>query len=194
MEEALIRVEKFIRELFAGRTPSFLKYHNIHHTETVVTRCYEIAGHVALTNAELFCLISAAWFHDAGHLFNELADHEKAGSDLMTAFLRSNLIEDGVIREAGACIMATKMPSDPQTTIEKIICDADTYHFGTPEFLQTDPIVYEEFEARLSVHIKNKIDKSIWLLESHRFFTCWCQQHLNKGKQKNIEYLKTLIK
>jgi predicted metal-dependent HD superfamily phosphohydrolase len=194
VEKELTRVKIFINELFSRRNQVVLKYHNLHHTENVVARCYEIASHFDLTNPELFCLISAAWFHDCGHLFNELADHEKAGSDLMAAFLKSCLTSDSLITIITNCIIVTKMPSRPVTEIEKIICDADTYHFGTPEFLITDTRIYEEMESRLSIHISNKIDKSIRLLESHQFFTPYCQETLNSGKKKNIDYLKSLIK
>jgi len=85
--------------------------------------------------------------------------------------------------------MATRTPSNPKTLIEKILCDADTYHFGTKEFRLTDPKVYEEMEARLHIQIENKIYKSIQLLESHRYFTSYCQDLLNKGKQDNLDFL-----
>ncbi|HEY2349581.1 MAG TPA: HD domain-containing protein [Puia sp.] len=191
MEKVLSKVKIFVTELFSGRNLSFLIYHNLRHTETVVDRANEMATYYEIDDTEKFCLISAAWFHDTGHLFNELADHEKTGCDLMTSFLRSFFIDEKLISKISDCIYATKIPSDPKTLNEKIICDADTYHFGTKEFRITDPKVYEEMEARLHVHIDNKVDRSIQLLESHRFFTDYCQNLLNKGKQENIDFLKS---
>ena len=190
MEKVLSKVKIFVTELFSQRILPFLKYHNFHHTETVVDRANEIAIHYAISDTEKFCLLTAAWFHDTGHLFNELAEHEQTGADLMSSFLKSFLIEEDLIRKISDCIMATRIPSDPKTIIEKILCDADTYHFGTKEFRLSDPKVYEEMEARLHVHIENKIYKSIHLLESHQFFTDYCQDLLNKGKQENIAFLK----
>jgi len=193
MEKVLSRVRIFVTELFSRRTLPFLKYHNFHHTETVVDRANEIAIHYTLDESEKICLITAAWFHDIGHLFNELAEHEQTGSDLMTSFLKSLFIEEDMIRKISDCIMVTRTPSDPKTLIEKIMCDADTYHFGTKEFRLTDPKVYEEMEARLHIQIENKIYKSIQLLESHRFFTDYCQELLNKGKQENVDFLKRSV-
>ena len=190
MEKVLGRVKIFVTELFSQRNLPFLKYHNFHHTETVVDHANEIAIHYAINDSEKFCLLTAAWFHDTGHLFNELAEHEQTGADLMTSFLKSFFIEKDLIRNISDCILATRIPSDPKTIIEKILCDADTYHFGTKEFRLSDPKVYEELEARLHVPIENKIYKSIHLLESHRFFTDYCQDLLNKGKQENIDFLK----
>lgn len=194
MEKVLSRVKIFVTELFSRRTLPFLKYHNFQHTESVVDHANEIAIHYAINDSEKFCLITAAWFHDTGHLFNELAEHEQTGVDLMTSFLKSFSIEEDIIWKISDCIMATRIPSDPKTMIEKILCDADTYHFGTKEFRLTDPIVYEEMEARLHVQIENKTYKSIRLLESHRFFTDYCQDLLNKGKEENIAFLKHALK
>jgi predicted metal-dependent HD superfamily phosphohydrolase len=194
MEKVLGKVKLFVTELFSQRNLPFLKYHNFRHTETVVDRANEIADHYAVNDTEKICLISAAWFHDTGHLFNELADHEQAGADLMTSFLKSSFIDNDLIVQISDCILVTKIPSDPKNVIERILCDADTYHFGTKEFRLTDPKIYEEMEARLGIYIENKANKSIKLLESHRFFTDYCQDLLNKGKHENIDFLKRSIK
>lgn len=194
MEKVLSRIRIFVTELFLQRTLPFLKYHNFRHTETVVDRANEIAIHYALDDSEKFCLIAAAWFHDSGHLFNELTEHEQTGADLMKSFLKSLFIEEDIIVKIYDCIMATRIPSNPKTIIEKILCDADTYHFGTKEFRLSDPKVYEEMEARLHIQIKNKISRSIHLLESHRFFTDYCQDLLNNGKEENLDFLKRLMK
>ena len=194
MDKVLSRIRIFVTELFSKRTLPFLIYHNLQHTETVVDRANEIAIHCAIDDSEKFCLITAAWFHDTGHLFNELAEHEQTGADLMSSFLKSFFIEEDIISKISDCIMATRIPSDPKTIIEKILCDADTYHFGTKEFLFSDPKVYEEMEARLHIQIENKISKSIQLLESHRYFTAYCQELLNNGKQENLDFLKHSMK
>jgi hypothetical protein len=193
MEKLLLKIRPFIFELFSRRTFSFLKYHNFHHTETVVERAYEISRQFPLTQREIFSLITAAWFHDTGHLFNELADHEKVGADLMASYLKSFSLEEDLIDEIYACILATKTPTHPDTLIQKIICDADTYHFGTKQFFETDPEVYEELEERFGTPIQNKIEKSIHLLESHQYYTLYCQELLNNGKKENINLLKSQI-
>ena len=195
MDKIILKVKPYIQELFSRRTPSFLKYHNLAHTEKVVERTIEIskASPVPLNEKDFFCVITAAWFHDTGHLFHELKDHEQAGADLMAAFLKSFQLEDSIIDEAAGCIMATRVPSKPKTAIEQIICDADTYHFGTKEFLETDSLVYAELEERLNIHIENKIQKSIKLLESHQFYTVYCRDMLDKGKKENIAKLRRLL-
>ena len=195
MDKIIFKVKPYIQELFTRRTPSFLKYHNLAHTEKVVERTIEIskASPVPLHDRDFYSVITAAWFHDTGHLFNELKDHEQASADLMAAYLKSFQIEDSIINEAAGCIMATRVPSNPKTDLEQIICDADTYHFGTKEFLETDSMVYAELEERLKIHIENKTRESINLLESHQFYTAYCRDLLDKGKKENIAKLRRLL-
>ena len=38
------------------------------------------------------------------------------------------------------------MPAVPSTLVEQIICDADTYHLGTEDFLHLDKLVWQELE------------------------------------------------
>jgi len=192
VEKVIPKIKSFVQELFTKRTFPFLKYHNLTHTEKVVERSIEIikASQVPLDERDFFCLLTAAWFHDTGHLFNELKDHEQTGADLMTAFLKSFSIDDLVIGVIAGCILSTQFPTNPQTTLEQILCDADTYHFGTKEFLETDPKIYAEMEERLNIHIENKTQKSLNLLESHRFYTSYCRDLLEKGKKENIAYLR----
>jgi predicted metal-dependent HD superfamily phosphohydrolase len=194
-DKIMLRIKAYVQDLFQRRNLSFLKYHNLSHTEKVVERSIEIARASAdpIDEQSMNSLIIAAWFHDTGHLFNELKEHEQAGADLMAAFLKSFSIDDSIIDEVGRCIMATKFPSYPHTTLEQILCDADTYHFGTKEFFETDHRIYEEFEARLHTEIKGKTEKSIRLLESHQFFTAYCQELLNPGKLENIKQLRSLL-
>ena len=191
MDKIILKVKPYIQELFSRRTPSFLKYHNLAHTEKVVERTIEIskASPVPLNEKDFFCVITAAWFHDTGHLFNELKDHEQAGADLMAAFLKSFQLEDSIINEAAGCIMATRVPSNPKTAIEQIICDADTYHLGTRDFQHLDKLVWQELELRLNKPINNKVQRSLLLLENHHFFTGYCRQLLSTGKDRNIAQL-----
>jgi predicted metal-dependent HD superfamily phosphohydrolase len=195
VDKVILKIRPYTQELFKRRTFPYLKYHNLTHTEKVVERSIEISKSypIPLNEREFLCLMTAAWFHDTGHLFNELKQHEQAGVDLMASFLKSFLIEDSIIDEIGRCIMATKLPSNPQTELERILCDADTYHFGTKEFLETDPKIYAELEERLNIHIDNKAQKTISLLESHNYYTTYCQDLLGNGKKENIAHFRRLL-
>lgn len=185
----LIEIEKVVEELFLVNDKPYLLYHNINHTRNVVKRAQEIAGVYALTDEELFVLQAAAWFHDTGHLFSNMAQHEEMSVQIMRIYLGDKL-DEPMLTSIGNCILATNIAVKPVSLIEKIICDADTYHFGTAEFRQTDPVVWREVEKRLGKTIERKEEKSLHLLQLHTFYTQYCVNLLSKGKQENMQWMK----
>ncbi len=84
------------------------------------------------------------------------------------------------------CIMATKIPQGPETLLEKIICDADTYHLGTKDFIDTDSSVKKELQSRINLSLDDWDSKTLNMLIKHTYFTSYCQEQLSKGKQENI--------
>ena len=192
ISKKLIEIEKIVEELFMVNDKPYLLYHNINHTRNVVKRVQEIAGVYSLNEEELFILQAAAWFHDTGHLFSNMAQHEEMSVQIMRIYLGDKL-EEQMLNNIANCIMVTNIAVKPVSLIEMIICDADTYHFGTTEFHQTDPVVWQEMEKRLGKTIERKVEKSLHLLQIHSFYTHHCQTLLHKGKQENIEWLKQKI-
>jgi hypothetical protein len=107
-------------------------------------------------------------------------------------FLRSEEVDEDVIAEVEGCILATVWPQNPTNFLQQVVCDADLFHFGTPEFGDWNKLVRKEAEQRLG----KKIDKTEWrkstikLLENHEFQTDYCRDLLDKQKKKNLEKLK----
>ncbi|MEH6307262.1 HD domain-containing protein [Olivibacter sp. CPCC 100613] len=192
MKTELTQIAAFVEELFRVRSLPCLFYHNLDHTKQVVKHAREIATHCALNQEEQFTLLAAAWFHDTGHLFGDISTHEQLGVKLMREYFAERLIDRGILKRIEACIMATKMPAKPLTLLEEILCDADTYHIGTNEFMKLDEQVWCELECRLGICIDKKIEKSIHFLKTHQFFTVYCRQLLSEGKTKNLQHLKSL--
>ena len=188
----LREIEKIVEELFLVNDKPYLLYHNINHTRNVVKRVQEIAAVHALNEEDLFVLQAAAWFHDTGHLFSNMAQHEEMSVQIMRIYLGDKLDEQTLVN-IGNCIMVTNMAVKPVSLVEMILCDADTYHFGTTEFRQTDPVVWQELEKRLEKTIERKEEKSLHLLQLHSFYTHYCVNLLSKGKQENMEWLKQKI-
>lgn len=167
------------------------EFHNIDHTRSVVSRTNEIAGHYQLSDREMFILFVAAWFHDIGYLFVEPAYHEEKSVEVMQDFMKQNGLPDIDIQEIAACILATKAPRKPAGILQEIICDADTFHFGTKEFPKTNKNVYKEL-----LHTNEGLDKqeflvkSVEMLAEHKFFTSYCRSLLHEEKIKNMKKLK----
>jgi len=96
-----------------------------------------------------------------------------------------------LISEIEACIMSTKMPRNPASLIQHILCDADTYHIGTDDFKKTDKRLKKEYIKRKLISPKANWNKrSLEFMEGHKYFTLYCQGLLEEGKQKNMERLR----
>lgn len=189
----LAEIEDYVRQLFDTYNTASLCYHNLEHTRAVAAHTAEIAAHYQLEGDTLFALMAAAWFHDTGHLLGTIAGHEEASVRLMTAFFEDRGAGPAMTAQAASLIRATKMPVHPVTLPEKIIVDADSYHLGTEVFRQTDQLVRQELAARLSKRIDNWYVHTLRFLESHVFYTDYCRALLEEGKQRNIEYVKSLL-
>ena len=168
-------------------------YHNLVHTKAVVDHAKEIAVFYALDEREI-CIISiAAWFHDIGQLCGEMEGHEERSRLIMNNYLSNTDASAGFIELAGNCIMATKCGSNPQSLAEKIVCDADTYHFGTLFFRETEFLVEKEMEIRTRKKFPQWHAGSLELLKNHIFYTEYCQLLLLQGKRENIAWLESLV-
>jgi predicted metal-dependent HD superfamily phosphohydrolase len=185
----LADVEKHVRDLFLQYQHPYLIYHNLAHTGKVVTRTKEIAEFYKYNDLNKFIVMAAAWFHDTGHLQGDMDAHEQKSVGLMVEYLSSRNVDFNLIGEIGKCIMATKMPVNPVSLSEKIICDADTYHLGTEDFFEQNNLVKLELEARSGKTIENWHASSLVFMKTHHYYTSYCQQVLSEGKKKNIQKL-----
>lgn len=188
----LDKVKHHVHHFFGTKALAQLSYHNLVHTESVVANAVRIANHYRLEDKETFIVVTAAWFHDTGYSTGEAEGHEKRGAEMAAEFLRSEEVDEDVIFEVQGCILATVWPQNPANFLQQVVCDADLFHLGTPEFGDWNKLVRKEAEQRLG----RKIDKTDWrrstirLLENHEYQTDYCRDLLDKQKKKNLEKLK----
>ena len=185
------KIEDYVTGLFEQMHTPELAFHNLEHTQNVVKHTQEIAGHYKVSENEMLILFASAWFHDTGHLFTEPAKHEAMGVEIMKKFMKEYIEDEKTIKAIEECIMATKSPRHPKNLLEQIICDADTYHFGTKDFKKTNKSAFEECDLRSGETDAVKfLESTIKMLETHRFYTSYCKELLDKGKKKNLKKLK----
>ena len=188
----LDKVRHYVHRFFAEKDISGLTYHNLKHTESVVSNAARIADHYKLDDREFFIVGAAAWFHDTGYYAGDAPGHEQKGADVAAAFLKEDGIGNEEIEEIRGCILATVVPQKPNNLLQQIVCDADLFHFGTEEFVERNKLMRKEAEKRCG----KKIDKAVWrkstirLLEEHHFQTDYCRNLLGEQKQKNLAKLK----
>ncbi|THU41632.1 HD domain-containing protein [Niastella caeni] len=186
----LIDTESYVKGLFKQHDHANLVFHNLEHTESVVEHIHEIASQYEIPDKDLLELSIAGWFHDTGHLFTDPADHEEKSVALMDEFIRTKTDDEELINTIAALIRITKFPPTPQSLPEMIICDADTYHFGLEDFKQTNKAMKKELILRnMNTMVMDWEKNSLELLGKHQYFTSYCINKLQKGKEKNIRRL-----
>jgi hypothetical protein len=84
------------------------------------------------------------------------------------------------------------MPQSPLSQVEKIVCDADLYHLGTADFKKMNQQLRQEQEAYFGKPISKREwrQRNLEFLESHQYFTDYCQQKLEPQKQEWIRQLR----
>ena len=144
------KAENFVMGLFEKNKQEALLFHNLEHTRSVVARAKEIASQYELSEKDQAILYISAWFHDTGHLFVEPAMHEVKSIELMKTFFAGQATneEEDLLSPVEKCILATRIPGNPKTLPEQIICDADTYHVCTKDFKDLNKRLRKEYIRR----------------------------------------------
>lgn len=188
LEQAQTRVT----EIFRTKVDPKFVFHNLDHTQQVVMAAEEIAAYYNLNEEDRFVLLLAAWFHDTGFSSGHPEEHEKESIRMATDFLQQNGVDPETIQRVSSCIQATRMPQSPLSQVEKIMCDADLYHLGTDDFKKMNQALRQEQEAYNNKEFSKKEwrQRNIEFLESHQYFTDYCQRRLEPQKQEWIRQLR----
>ena len=188
------QAEEKVVELYDTVPHENLLYHTIGHTKKVVDRANEIAAHYELSERDITVLNIAAWFHDTGHLYTEPSSHEEKSVELMREWVANKGDHTELADEIEQVILATKLSTPPVGLVQEIIKDADTYHFGQPEFKKLDKLMKKEMGLRnLDIMVRDWQKNALTLLESHQFYTSYCKDLLETQKEKNIARIKNKV-
>lgn len=191
------KAEVCVREIYEKYPREVFTYHNLGHVEQVVKAAGQIASHYQLNDQDFRAVLIAAWFHDVGYLFMDCYDdHEIKSAEFATSFLVDNQEDSILIEKVCECILATKIFCEPTSLISKIVADADLFHLGTIDFRKTNKMMWVEIKRCFGKKIPTDewYKKALYLLEKHQFHTEYCREHLQEGKQENIDFLKEWLK
>jgi len=187
------RAETFLMDqLRTGLLPT-LYYHGLHHTLDVAGAALDIAQHEGVTDAESLTLLkTAALYHDSGFM-TTYQGHEEAGCRLALETLPDFGYSDQQIGTICDLIRATKVPQQPRTHLERILCDADLDYLGRDDFEPIAHTLYEELKTRDAV-----ADEAAWnqmqvrFLTNHTYWTPTSIARREPGKQANLARLRAL--
>lgn len=186
-------IQEYILNKLERELPSHLYYHNVKHTVDVVTQAELIGLGEGVSDEDILLLKTAALFHDAGHTIG-YDEHEKNGVAMARQILPDFKYTAKQIDTICHIIMATQLPPNPQTRLEKIICDADLDYLGRSDFIPVSNTLYEELKEQNKIESFNAWNKlQIKFLSGHQFFTETAKNLREVNKQKQIERIKTMI-
>ncbi len=192
MSSSFSEIKKNITDKLSKELPNHLTYHDIEHTLYVLEKSVFIAKKEKVSKKDLRLIKIAALYHDSGFLKGP-KDHEEMSCKIVKKDLK-NVLDKEELKKVCGMIMATKIPQSPTNLCEQILADADLEYLGTKNFLPVGDKLYEELKhsnPKLSVKQWNEIQ--IGFIGKHSYHTKFCRQYREKYKQKNLEYLKTLI-
>lgn len=185
------QTENFVTKYIHENDNPDLLYHNLFHTQHIVSVTNKIAKHCALKDKEFFIVITAAWFLHSGY-YKDILHPEEASAKMAEDFLKNSGVEEESIHSIKKCILATKIPKTPGTLLEEIICDANSFYIGSEKFSGYNKLKRKEFELRNRTNIDKDdwIKSTIQLFEGHQYYTDYAKEHLNKNKMENLQQLK----
>lgn len=195
MNEILLKVENFVYRIFKEKSPPENVYHNITHTKEVVKAVEKIGRAENLNDDQMEILIIAAWFHDTGYV-EKSRGHEELSSEYAKKFLMGLNFTKEKIDKITGCILATKIPHQPKTIFEEVLCDADIYHIGTKEFFDKSELLRLEKENKEGKRISNYkwLKENINFITKQKFYTKYAKDEFEEQENNNLLKLQKKFK
>jgi len=188
-ENAFEKIQTNLLAKLKGLNPN-LTYHSVNHTLDVVEQSGRIASEEGITNdRDLWLLKIAALYHDSGFL-ETYKEHEKKSCLIFLKEATDLGLNDEEKKIIQGLIMSTKIPQEPKTHMEKIICDADLDYLGRNDFFEIGDTLRREFIAYKIVANDEEWEKlQLKFLQNHTYHTKASQIQREPGKQQNYSKL-----
>jgi uncharacterized membrane-anchored protein YitT (DUF2179 family)/predicted metal-dependent HD superfamily phosphohydrolase len=184
------QVYAFVVNKLETGLPSYLTYHNTHHTKAVVAAAEHLADAEKISGDDLILLQTAALFHDAGFLQHH-HDHEMFSCKIAKKHLPDFAYSNEQINRICEMIMATKIPQAPVNYLSQVLCDADLYYLGTDQYNVNAEKLFKEYK-NLGL-IKSQVEwdlKQVEFLSAHHYFTETAIKEKEQHKQHNLQEVK----
>lgn len=186
-------LQEIVLDRLEKELPKYLYYHNFKHTIDVINQAELIGYGEGVDDESVLLLKTAALFHDAGHIIG-YDEHEYNGTQLAREYLPKYRYSQEQIDRICELIMATKLPPNPKSILESIMCDADLDYLGRSDFIPVSNTLYKELKEQNKIGTLNDWNKlQVKFLSNHQFFTKTGKNLREVNKQMQIERIKQLI-
>lgn len=168
-----------------------LLYHGVVHTrDEVAPAAQMLAGMEGIQGESLLLLLTAAWFHDIGHI-EESANHESIGARIAAEVLPAFGYTQDQVEIVRGAILSTKLPQSPSGLLEEILADADLDVLGRENFMQRNRDLRLELAfLRTEFTDEQWYSEQLKFLEGHKYFTTSARALRDAQKQLNITELR----
>jgi uncharacterized protein len=184
-----IDVMKMLRENLPGN----LFYHTPEHTIDVINASEQIGISERCSDEEILLLKTAALFHDTGYI-RDMREHEKLGCEIADEILTMHGVSKEDIKVISALIMATKVPQQPMSKLEEIICDADLDYLGRDDYFSIAENLHREFLAYEKIKDeKDWMQLQLSFLQSHKYFTRTCINLRQQIVEENLKKIREAV-
>ncbi|RZN84257.1 MAG: HD domain-containing protein [Winogradskyella sp.] len=190
METLIKQAEDFVTHFLNDNLDSKFVYHNLAHTQRVVSKVEELTTESNLSDTEKHQLIIAAWFHDTGFT-KTVKGHEAISVKIATDFLKSHDVSKEGIDAISKIIMATQMGYEPKNRLEGLIKDADSAHISSKNYSDYASLLRKEWELTLDKKVTKQdwIKENIKFLTNHSFYSALATSKWENRKGKNLANL-----
>ena len=171
-----------------------LPFHNLYHTQSVVSNVKHICTYMNYPQADIERIMIAAWFHDLGHM-HAYKEHELISIQSAHDFLLREGVDQEMIDQVSQAIMATQLPQNPLTDDAKVLCDADLFHLGSPDYFYWQMLLRREWEIVLNKTFSNLEWHQLnhEFLSQHEFHTPFGKEVLSRQRDKNIKKIENIL-
>lgn len=180
-------------DILETRLSDKLYYHGVEHTLDVLGVVEQYIERLDIDTHEACLLRLGALFHDIGFIVSN-EDHEVYSAEIARREMKSVGCDEGDIRVVEGLIAATRIPQQPKSKLEEIICDADLDYLGRDDFWEISESLYKELLAygKVSESVGwNKIQ--IAFLEKHSYHTEFAKANRQPQKEERIAELKARV-
>ncbi len=178
------------KDFFRKQIDAEYVFHDFEHTLQVWAAVRKIGHAYGLSPADQEVLELAAIFHDTG--FDKGAEHHEERSCRHAAtWLRARHYPEPQLAQVLACILATRMPQQPQTFLERVLCDADLCHLGLDVYPDRSNRIRQELlmTRGLLMDEREWLEFELRLLRDHRYFTSVAELLFGPGKRMHMARL-----
>jgi len=188
-----IKLRKRAWDILESELSDRLLYHDISHTKDVLRVCNQYIRRQGISGYNAKLLRLAALLHDIGFTV-AYADHEEKSVEIATQLMRECGFHKADISVVSGLIMATKIPQQPKTKLEKIICDSDLDYLGRKDFYPISRRLYKEFLAFSIVSNEQEWNQvQLKFLETHTYHTSFARENRQPVKEQHLKVIKSMV-